>query len=176
MSRWLKRIAFGLLGLAAVSASVLAILAKFTTLPGEEKTPAGVRRDTALYIKMRDGVQIAADVWLPQDYQARQRLPALLRTTRYGRDGQFGWAYRLAVAFKQTDPHDEQTDYLNKRHFVVIVADARAAVPAGVIAKRSFRAKRFPIWASSSTGRQTSPGPTAVLEPSAVPMRERQRS
>ena len=106
-SRWLKRIVFGLLGLAAVTASVLAILAKFTTLPGEEKTPAGVRQDTALYIKMRDGVQIAADVWLPQDYQARQRLPALLRTTRYGRDGQFGWAYRLAVAFKQTDPHDE---------------------------------------------------------------------
>jgi hypothetical protein len=47
MSRWLKRIVFGLLGLAAVTASVLAILAKFTTLPGEEKTPAGVRQDTA---------------------------------------------------------------------------------------------------------------------------------
>jgi putative CocE/NonD family hydrolase len=80
---------------------------------------------------MRDGVQIAADVWLPQDYQARQRLPALLRTTRYGRDGQFGWAYRLAVAFKQTDPHDEQTDYLNERHFVVIVADARGSGASG---------------------------------------------
>ena len=62
MSQWLKRVVLGLVGLAALTASVLAILATTTKLPGEEKTPAGVRRDTALYIKMRDGVQIAADV------------------------------------------------------------------------------------------------------------------
>jgi hypothetical protein len=174
--RWLKRVVLGLLGLAALTASVLAILATFTKFPGEEKTPAGVRRDTALYITMRDGVQIAVDVWLPQDYQAGQRLPVLLRTTRYGRDGQFGWAYRLAVAFKQTDPHDEQTDYLNQRHFVVIVGDARAAVPAVVIANRSFHAKRFPIWANLSTGRPSSRGPTAVLELLEGRTRERRRS
>ena len=162
MSQWLKLVVIGLVGLAVLTVSALAILATTTKLPGEEKTPAGVRRDTALYIKMRDGVQIAADVWLPQDYQAGQRLPALLRTTRYGRDGQFGWAFRLAVAFKRTDPHDEQTDYLNERHFVVIVADARGSGASGGIAKRSFHAKRFPIWVNSSTGRQTSLGPTAV--------------
>ena len=60
--RWLMRIVLGLAGLAALAASVLAILATTTKLPGEEKTPSGVRRDTALYIKMHDGVQIAADV------------------------------------------------------------------------------------------------------------------
>jgi putative CocE/NonD family hydrolase len=130
MSRWLKRIVFGLLGLAALIASILGLLATVTNLPGEEKTPAGIHRDTALYIKMRDGVQIAVDVWFPQDYQAGQRLPVLLRTTRYGRDGQFGWAFRLAVAFKRSSPHgpgDEQTDYLNQRHFVVVVADTRGS-------------------------------------------------
>jgi len=130
MSRWLKRIVFGLVGLAVLIAGVLAILATVTKLSGEEKTPSGVRRDTALYLKMRDGVHIAVDVWLPQDYLAGQRLPVLLRTTRYGRDGQFGWGYRLAVALKQADPHgpgDEQTDYLNWRHFVVVVADTRGS-------------------------------------------------
>jgi putative CocE/NonD family hydrolase len=134
MSQWLKRIVLGLAGLAALTASVLAILATLTKLPGEERTPSGVRRDTALYITMRDGVQIAVDVWLPQDYQAGQRLPVLLRTTRYGRDGQFGWAYRLAVALKQADPHgpgDAQTDYLNQRHFVVVVGDARGSGASG---------------------------------------------
>jgi uncharacterized protein len=127
MSQWLKRIGLGFAGLAALTASVLAILAITTKLPGEERTPAGVLRDRASYITMRDGVQIAADVWLPQDYQAGQRLPTLLRTTRYGRDGQFGWAYRIAVAFKQTDPHDQQIDYLNGRHFVVVLADTRGS-------------------------------------------------
>ena len=134
MSRWLKNLVLGLVGLAVLTMGALAILAKVTKLPGEELTPAGVRRDTALYIKMRDGVQIAADVWLPQDYQAGQRLPVLLRTTRYGRDGQFGWAYRLAVALKRADPHgpgDAQTDYLNQRHFVVIVGDARGSGASG---------------------------------------------
>ena len=132
--RWPKRIAIGLVGLAVLIVSIVAFLAAFTKLAGEEKTPAGVHRDTALYIKMRDGVQIAVDVWLPQDYQAGQRLPVLLRTTRYGRDGQFGWAYRLAVALKQADLHgpgDAQTDYLNQRHFVVVVGDARGSGASG---------------------------------------------
>jgi putative CocE/NonD family hydrolase len=134
MSRRLTRIVLGLVGLAVLTASALAILFTVTSLPGEEKTPAGIRRDTAVYLKMHDGVQIAVDVWLPQDYQTGQRLPVLLRTTRYGRDGQFGWAYRLAVALKQSDPHgpgDERTDYLNQRHFVVIIGDARGSGASG---------------------------------------------
>jgi hypothetical protein len=49
--RWLKGTVLGLVGLAALTASVLAILATLTRLSGEEKTPAGVRRDTALYIQ-----------------------------------------------------------------------------------------------------------------------------
>jgi predicted acyl esterase len=134
MAGWAKRLGFGLVGLAALIAVTLTILAARTRLPGEELTPAGVRRNTSQYVKMRDAVPIALDVWLPQDFQSGQRLPVLLRTTRYGRDGQFGWAYRLAVALKQADPHgpgDEQTDYLNRRHFVVIVADARGSGASG---------------------------------------------
>src|SRR5258708_4114078 len=134
MSRWQKRVLIGIAGVATLAASALAVLSIFTRLPGEEKTPAGTRRDTALYVTMRDGVQIAVDVWIPQDYQAGQRLPVLLRTTRYGRDGQFGWAYRLAVALKQAQPHgpgDEQTDYLNRRRFVVVAADARGSGASG---------------------------------------------
>lgn len=69
MSWPLKRTILALVGLATLTVTVLATLATVTKLPGEEKTPAGTRRDTALYLTMRDGVQIAVDVWLPQDYQ-----------------------------------------------------------------------------------------------------------
>jgi putative CocE/NonD family hydrolase len=134
MLRLLRRVVLALLGLAALTAAAVAFLISITKLPGEEKTSAGVRRNTSSYIKMRDGVQIATDVWLPRDYQSGQRLPVLLRTTRYGRDGQFGWAFRLLVALKQTDPHgpgDAQTDYLNGRHFIVVVADARGTGASG---------------------------------------------
>jgi predicted acyl esterase len=58
-------VVLGLAGLGALIVGVLVTLVAVTKLPGEEKTPAGLRRDTALYIKMRDGVQIAADLWLP---------------------------------------------------------------------------------------------------------------
>jgi hypothetical protein len=77
---------------------------------------------------MRDGIEIAADVWLPRDYLTEQRLPVLMRTTRYGRDGQYGWEFRLLAGLRQIDSDelvDEQTDYLNSRHLVVVVADAR---------------------------------------------------
>ncbi len=89
MSRWLMRVVLGLVGSAALIGGVLVILATVTKLPGEEKTPAGTPRDTASYVKMRDGVQIATDVWLPQDYQAGQRLPTLLR-----RNAQPNWPSR----------------------------------------------------------------------------------
>ena len=134
LSRWLKSALLAIAGLVVLAAALAAVVSLVTKLPGELKTPSGIRRDTALYIKMRDGVPIAADVWLPQDYQTGQRLPVLIRTTRYGRDGQFGWGFRLLVGFKLTDPHgpgDELTDYLNARHFVVMVTDVRGSGASG---------------------------------------------
>lgn len=73
MLKWLKRVLLTFLALAALAVGALAILLTVTHLPGEEKTPARVRRNTALYIQMKDGVLIAADVWLPRDYQAGHR-------------------------------------------------------------------------------------------------------
>jgi hypothetical protein len=59
MAGWAKRLGFGLVGLAALVAVTLTILAARTRLPGEELTPAGVRRNTSQYVKMRDAVPIA---------------------------------------------------------------------------------------------------------------------
>ena len=61
MSRRLKHIVLGLVGLAGLTAIVLAILAALIKLPGEEKTPAGVRRDMVLYITMREGAHYYAN-------------------------------------------------------------------------------------------------------------------
>jgi hypothetical protein len=48
---WLKRIVLGLVGLAALIACILGILAIVTNLPGEEKTPAGIRRDVCRSVR-----------------------------------------------------------------------------------------------------------------------------
>lgn len=49
---------------------VLAIITERTKLPGEEMTPAGIRRSTSEYVNMRDGVEIAVTVDLPADLKS----------------------------------------------------------------------------------------------------------
>ena len=46
---------------------------------------------------MRDGIQLAADVWVPRDLEAGEKLPAILITTRYWRAHAMGPVYRLMV-------------------------------------------------------------------------------
>jgi len=42
-------------------------------------------RNQALYVEMRDGVRIAIDVWLPESLSAGEKVPAVMRATRYWR-------------------------------------------------------------------------------------------
>jgi predicted acyl esterase len=92
MSKWLRRLVLGSAGLVVLTVGVLIILVTVTKLPGEEETPAGVRRNTAIYISMKDGVRIAADVWLPQDYKVGQRFPVLMQ--QHATDGMANLAGR----------------------------------------------------------------------------------
>lgn len=51
-------------------------------MPGEAPAP----KCTSRYVTMRDGVRIAIDVWLPADFFLGDRLPTLMRATRYWRE------------------------------------------------------------------------------------------
>ena len=42
-------------------------------------------RTSSVYIPMRDGVELAVEVFLPGDLEAGARIPALLSQTRYWR-------------------------------------------------------------------------------------------
>ncbi len=114
--------------------TVVVIATVFTRLPGEEMTPAGHRQSTSVYVKMRDGVEIAVTVLLPQDLQPGERVPALMRTTRYWRGSQPGWLLRAMVALHQLPAMnlvDRQRAYFNRRRFVVVLADARGSGASG---------------------------------------------
>ena len=112
----------------------LAIVVAATRLPGSEMTPSGNRRSTSLYLKMRDGVEIAVTISLPAGLKPGERVPVLMRTTRYWRTQQIGWGLRVMVALHQFNPSnlvDSQTAYFNDRRFAVIVADARGSGASG---------------------------------------------
>ncbi|HET6175431.1 MAG TPA: CocE/NonD family hydrolase [Candidatus Sulfotelmatobacter sp.] len=106
-----------------------------TKLPGEEMTPAGIRRSTSAYVKMRDGVEIAVSVKLPADLKGDEKLPVLMRTTRYWREPHIGWMWRMLIALHLGSPPDEiedkQAAYFNRRHLVVLAVDARGSGASG---------------------------------------------
>lgn len=126
--RWGRGIGLAIAALVVLSGIVVAVLTAGVKLPGEATVPAGVRRNQAVYVRMRDGVQIAVDVWLPADLRANERLPVLMRTTRYWRANEIGWGLRALIALHlapQGTPPDRRTQYLNDRRFAVILVDAR---------------------------------------------------
>ena len=102
--RWIAWGLAAILGLAAVAIAGIALLAMRVKLPGEEIVPAGMRRNTSVYVRMRDGVEIAIDIWLPPGLKAGERVPVLMKTTRYWRATQNGWAYRPMVAVGAIQP------------------------------------------------------------------------
>jgi hypothetical protein len=101
MWRWIKWICGWVAGLVLGGWLVLAILTARTKLPGEEMTPARIRQSTSQYVKMRDGTEIAVTVDLPADLKSGQRVPVLMRTTRYWRAPQIGWTLRMLVALHE---------------------------------------------------------------------------
>jgi len=99
----------------------------FVTLPAEEETPSGHVRNESHYLTMRDGVRIAVDVWYPADLQAGQKVPTLVRGTRYVRARDVAWGARVMTVLKQLNAGSPTfgTDYFNREGFAVVVVDAR---------------------------------------------------
>ncbi|MXW56257.1 MAG: hypothetical protein F4Z59_06165, partial [Gemmatimonadales bacterium] len=80
-----------LAGLAAVAAAACGDAAPADrSAAGDDARATGrpvsaLTRNQALHIPMRDGVRIAVDVWLPEGIRPGDRLPAMMRATRYWR-------------------------------------------------------------------------------------------
>jgi uncharacterized protein len=122
----------GLIMLAA--ASVLGGSALLTEVPGEETLAGGAPRNTAVYVTMRDGTQIAVDVWLPPQMKAGEKLPVLTMTTRYWRATQVGWLQRALYGIGLDDDGvttNPFLDFMNKRGFVIMLVDARGTGASG---------------------------------------------
>ncbi len=134
MRTWTKRILFGLLGAVLVLGVLVGLATAWVKLPGEQMTPAGIRQNTSTYVTMHDGVEIAVTVIVPPDLRPGERLPVLMRTTRYWRGPQIGWGLRMMVALHQLHPQDivdRQRAYFNQRRFVVLLVDARGSGASG---------------------------------------------
>jgi hypothetical protein len=127
VKKWTIRIAAGLAGLTLLLAAAVLLAAALAKGPGDRTTPSGRKRNEALYVPMRDGVRIAIDVWHPENLGPGEKVPALMRATRYVRafePGLLGRALMAVGRFSLLDPHIAT---LNERGYAVVLVDARGS-------------------------------------------------
>lgn len=116
-----------LIGLGVVGAG-LGYLLFINPVSGEETVPAGYARNTSSYLPMRDGINLAADVWVPKDLEADDKLPAIMINTRYWRTYAMGPIYRLLVGVGEEHvPNVHVADQWNEAGYVLVFVDARGS-------------------------------------------------
>src|SRR5579864_4450519 len=138
MGRFLKWVGIGFAGLfvlvavAAISAIVIG------TLLFDHRTratvPAGLARNSSVYVTSVDGTKIAIDVWLPETLKPGQHVPALIKATPYWRSRQLTWVGKALVTFLAPDLAIEQTS-----RFSMLVAMRSWWVTPGGLAHPSAR-------------------------------------
>jgi uncharacterized protein len=109
--------------------AVILLLALLVTV--RTKRPG---RSTSFYLRMRDGVELAISVYSPEDLKPGERLPVLMRTTRYWRESEIGWTARTLLALhalSASDLVDNQVLYFTKQRFAVVLVDARGSGASG---------------------------------------------
>ena len=127
MKRWRPAGAILLFGFGLVAA-VVVYLMYLKPVSGEELVPGGQARNTSSYVTMRDGIRLAADVWVPADLQAGQRPPVIMITTRYWRAHAMGPVYRLLVNVGEEHvPNSHEATQWNDAGYALVLVDARGS-------------------------------------------------
>lgn len=117
-------------GLAGAILLLIALKIIITPLPGSVITPSGAVRNQSLYVPMRDGVQLAVDLFLPADLAEGEAIPALMRTTRYGRLYEAPFLTKMLVrlgTLPEQEMLDEEAMTFNEAGYAVIFVDARGS-------------------------------------------------
>ncbi len=121
---WLKRIALSV----AILVVGLILAAWWKPLPGEALTPAGIPRNSSVYVAAADGTRIALDLWLPAGLAPGERIPALVEGSRYWRGLRVTLAGRLLNLLGQNAPGaqpDGYPRYFTDRGYAYVKVEVR---------------------------------------------------
>jgi putative CocE/NonD family hydrolase len=118
----------------SLAASLLLAITAAAKQMAEGNAQAVLPHSSSLYVKMHDGVEIAVSVYLPRNLKVSERVPVLMRTTRYWREPQQSWMLKLLLGLRLVHSHlltDPQIKYFNTRRFAVLLVDARGSGASG---------------------------------------------
>jgi predicted acyl esterase len=100
---------------------LLSSLVVILTLSVSFAWAADYPRNQALYVTMRDDVKIAIDVWLPEDLDNTENIPALIKATRY-------WRARQNVSGNYEDDNRfAEAEQVNQAGYALVLVDARGS-------------------------------------------------
>jgi uncharacterized protein len=128
MRKLLKWLGLGIAGILTVGAGAVLVSGFATQAAGEEKLADGTKRNIARYVTMPDGTKIAVDIWLPADYKAGQKLPSIIKSTRYWRATQPTFLGRsmMGLGILPNDAGDTVNSF-GKAGYAFIKVDARGS-------------------------------------------------
>jgi len=107
------------LGLAIMSLTLSSVIFLGAS-PSQKNTAAtGYPRLQSIYIKMRDGVRLAADLWLPTTLSKSQKIPTIMRCTRYWR------AQDIVGGALENDSNYEKAKVFNENGYAFLMVDIR---------------------------------------------------
>jgi putative CocE/NonD family hydrolase len=132
-----KKIILAIFAILIIGAGGLLLWANAYPDLNETETAGGLPRNHSQYLTMRDGVDIAVEVWLPADLTAEAQVPTLIQATRYSRAS---LAYDLTLVDKLRirlgDVDERQVPYTllkpeatwaNAAGYAVVFVDARGS-------------------------------------------------
>jgi len=124
--RWLRRLGWGAGGVMLLVCSVASV-ASFRSLPGEVRTPAGLRRNQCVYVALADGTRLAVDFWLPADLAAGQRVPTVFRPARYIAAGDLAFLSRVWFGLGFSQRWFDELDAFNRAGYACVSVSLRGA-------------------------------------------------
>ncbi len=96
---------------------ILAVLGSACETANQAEFP----RNQSLYVTMRDGVKIAIDVWLPAELRTGEKIPTIVRATRYWR------AADIVGGGLEQDSNYAEAERFNKAGYALVIVDARGS-------------------------------------------------
>ncbi len=90
-----------------------------------KKVGGSLIQSRSLHLKMSDDVLLAADVWLPAGMVEGEKIPTVLRATRYGRVIEDGFLSKILIRLGQPNALMGETRIWDKNSIACVLVDVR---------------------------------------------------